>query len=226
MISWPKFSFTSYCMVLGLIRQGITPRTVIDVGANVGQFAISAAKLLPGAQIYSFEPHPGCVSRLRKNTRALKNVVVFPVALGNASGKLPFFQNVNSHSSSLLPLAGSHKEAFPGAVESGTIEVAVATLDEIARDLRLEAPVLLKLDVQGYESQVLEGAAETLARVDHVLLEASFKPLYVGEKLFPEIMKQMEERGFGLLRPVGWLADPRTDEIIQMDALFSNQSIK
>ena len=79
---------------------------------------------------------------------------------------------------------------------------------------------MLKLDVQGYEPQVLEGATETLKRVNYVLLEASFRPLYEGEGVFMEIARVMEGRGFDFLRPVDWLIDPRNGEILQMDALF------
>jgi hypothetical protein len=92
------------------------------------------------------------------------------------------------------------------------------------KSMSLERPVLLKLDVQGYEPQVLEGATETLNKVDYVLLEASFRPMYVGEKTFMDIARTMEDRGFEFLRPVGWLSDPRNGEVLQIDALFVKSS--
>lgn len=219
-ISWPKFSLTSFTMVSGLVRQGILPNTVIDVGANVGQFAVASAKLFPNVAVHSFEPNPECVSLLRKHVDPLGNVLVYPLALGDEAGELDFHVNSHSHSSSILPLAKNHLDAFPNARELSTIKVEVSTLDKVFSCAELPSPVLLKLDVQGYEAQALRGAVVTLKRVDYVILEASFKPMYHGESLFMDIVCLMESYGFHFLRPVGWLPDPHTGEIIQMDALF------
>jgi predicted RNA methylase len=69
--TWPKFSLTSFRLVDALRRQRIAPRTVIDVGANVGQFAVAAIRLLEPAMLYSFEPLPGIVDRLQKNVAGI-----------------------------------------------------------------------------------------------------------------------------------------------------------
>lgn len=219
-LTWPKFSVTSFTMIAGLVRQGMLPRTVIDVGANVGQFAVASAKLFPNVVVHSFEPNPECVALLNKHVASLGNVSVYPIALGDEAGELDFHVNSHSHSSSILPLADSHRDAFPDAREVNTIKVKVSTLDAVFAGVELVAPVLLKLDVQGYEAQALRGAVETLKRLDYVVLEASFKPMYQGEMLFMDIVRLMEGYGFSFLRPVGLLPDPRTGEIIQMDALF------
>lgn len=218
--SWPKFSVTSFKMISDLIRQDVLPRTVIDVGANVGQFAIASAKLFPNVVVHSFEPNPECVALLSKHVASLENVSVYPMALGDKEGEVAFHVNSHSHSSSILPLADSHRDAFPDAREVNTIKVKVSTLDTVFAGVELVAPVLLKLDVQGYEAQALRGAVDTLKRVDYVVLEASFKPMYQGEMLFMGIVRLMEGYGFSFLRPVGLLPDPHTGEIIQMDALF------
>jgi FkbM family methyltransferase len=219
-IFWPKFSVTSFKMISELVRQGLLPKTVIDVGANVGQFAVASAKLFPNVSVHSFEPNPDCVALLKKHVESLGNVLVYPIALGDEEGEVTFHVNSHSHSSSILPLSKNHLEAFPDAREVSSIQVKVFTLDTIFSGIELAAPVLLKLDVQGYEAQALRGAVETLKRVDYVILEASFKPMYEGEMLFMEIVRLMDGYGFSFLRPVGWLNDPNTGEIIQMDALF------
>ena len=222
-ITWPKFSLTSYSMVSGLVRQGILPATIIDVGANVGQFSVASAKLFPDVCIYSFEPNPHCVAKLRRNVELLGNVVVYPIAVGEEVGEVSFHVNSHSHSSSVLPLADGHVGAFPDAREVCTIQVNLSTLDDVFSTVELRRPVLLKLDVQGYEVQAVRGATETLRRVDYVVLEASFKPMYQGEMLFIDMVRMMESQGFIFLRPVGQLTDPRTDEIIQIDALFGRK---
>lgn len=220
LLTWPKFSMTSYFMISNLSKQGISPNTILDVGANVGQFAIAAAKLFPHAKIHSFEPQPECVGQLNKNIRTMDNVSVYPIALGDSDGEVKFYVNSHNHSSSILPLADSHREAFPEALESEEIAVKITMLDNALSEVDIVSPCLLKLDVQGYEVHALRGGVETLKRVDFVILETSFKPMYEGESLFMDVVKIMEEYGFRFLRPVGWLSDPKTDEILQMDALF------
>ena len=72
MATWPKFSITSFKMVSALARQGILPRSLIDVGANVGQFAIAASMIYSGLEVHSFEPVPETIARLRQNVRAFR----------------------------------------------------------------------------------------------------------------------------------------------------------
>jgi FkbM family methyltransferase len=221
---WPKFSLTSYRIVSSLKRQGLVPGTVIDVGANVGQFAVACAKMFPGVSVHSFEPLPECVLQLRKSAAKLPEIHVYPVALGSSSGDVSIHVNAFRHSSSVLSLGERHRKAFPAAREIGTIEVPMSTLDQQMGSAVFRGPVLLKLDVQGFESEVLEGASDTLLKVDYVVVESSFRPLYEGEKTFVEILKMLGDRGYEFLRPLGWLEDPRNDEILQMDALFVRSS--
>ncbi|MFC1483889.1 FkbM family methyltransferase [Candidatus Neomarinimicrobiota bacterium] len=219
-LTWPTFSFSSYSMVSQLERQGIEPKTVIDVGANIGQFSVASKKLFPDAHVYSFEPLPECIDKLRKNVSRLRDVTVFPVALGERVGPEQFHVNVHSHSSSILPLAPAHQEAFPEAKQAETISVETTTLDEVFPLLLLETPTLLKLDVQGYEANIILGGGEALKKIDYVLMETSFKPMYRGETLFLDLVALMQKYGFKFLRPIGWLAATKTLEVMQMDALF------
>lgn len=221
--TWPKFSVTSFKMVSSLIRQHILVNTVIDVGANVGQFAVAAAKLFPSAQVYSFEPLPECVAALERNVRSLGNVSVYPVALGEREGEDVFHVNSYTLSSSFLPLAEGHRSAFPTAVEVKVIRARVRTLDSVFEGRVLTPPVLLKLDVQGYEGTMLRGSVKTLGRVDYVVMEASLKPMYEGELLFTELLNLMDSHGFRFLRPVGCLTHPRTGEVLQVDGLFERK---
>ena len=223
LLTWPHFSLTSFKMTLDLRRQGITPKTVIDVGANAGQFAVAAANIFTGVAIHSFEPDPATAKRLRDSVDGLPNVTVYPIGLDAAEGTAELHVNAHSHSSSMLTLGPVHMTAFPAAREIGTVEVTVSTLDAVFRSQPLEPPVLLKLDVQGYESRVLEGGRETLKRIDYVIAEASFKPMYEGEVLFLDMVALMKDRGFDFLRPVGWLSDPKTGEILQVDMLFARR---
>jgi FkbM family methyltransferase len=221
--TWPKFSLTSYRLVNALRRQEIQPRTVIDVGANVGQFAVAAAKLLAPKKVYAFEAIPEVCERLKKNTAAIPQVEAAALALGENEGRREFHLNSYSVSSSILSLSRGHLEAFPDAREVATIDVEMSTLDAVFADKALATPVLLKLDVQGYEAKVIEGGKETLARTRWVVAETSLRPLYEGEALFLDLVRLMDESGCRFLRPVGWLNDPRSGEVLQLDALFERR---
>ncbi len=220
LLTWPKFSVTSYQMVSSLAKQGLNPKTVIDIGANVGQFAIAAANLFENVQVYAFEPVPETNQQLNQNIAKYSNITTYGFALGNEAVEVEFNVNIHSQSSSILPRASAHIEAFPSEIEMRKIMVKVKTLDQALADVELSAPTLLKIDAQGYEEKIIRGATQTLKKVDFVLLEGSFKQLYEGEMLFCDILKLLNAQGFGFSRPVGWLQDPRTGEVLQMDALF------
>jgi FkbM family methyltransferase len=218
--TWPVFSITSYQMLRGLARQEVAPRTIIDVGANIGQFAVAAVKTFPAARVYTIEANPESFNHLCRNIRKLKNASAFQAAVGDREGIVELHINAHSHSSSLLELAPAHRAAFPYAVELGTVQVKATTLDTMFAGIELQPPVLLKLDVQGYEAQALRGAVRTLQRVDYTVLEASFRPMYEGETLFLDLVRIMLSHSFRFSRPVGLLHDSSTGEILQMDALF------
>ena len=216
-LTWPVFSITSFQMVSSLARQGIHPRTIVDVGANVGQFAIAGAKIFPDAKVYSFEPLPEAAASLKH--RALPNMHVINAALGEKIGRAGLRVNSHTQSSSLLALGDTHLDAFPDEKEVRCVDVEMTTLDSVSIDL--VPPVLLKLDVQGYETMVLAGAKRTLERCDYVVIEMSMTPMYEGETTFTDMLALMHDYGFRFLRPVGWLAHPQTGAILQMDGLFA-----
>lgn len=220
MFLWPKFSITSFLMVSRLKDQNINPRTVIDIGANVGQFTVSSYNLFGGPIIYSFEPDQDVFQILQKNIKELRSVRAFPFAIGSSTREVEFHVNSYNLSSSVLPLGNGHKSAFPSVKEETTIQVAMTTLDDSIKGLPIERPCLLKIDVQGYEAEVINGAKETLKMVDYVIIETSFMQLYVGEMLFLDIVKLMESSGFLFLSPVDISEAEKNNQIIQMDCLF------
>jgi len=222
--TWPTFDFGTYEMVARLYKQGVLPGMIIDVGANTGQFAFAAAKFFPRAQVHSFEPLPEAVGNLNNNVSGLSNVTVYPLALGDHEGEATFHANTYSPASSFLPFTQTHRDVFPYAQETKSVKVKISTLDKVFADIELKPPALLKLDVQGYEPQVIRGGAETLSRMDYILMETSFEPLYQGELPFSRMVQLMEEQGFCFERPVGWIEASRTQKLLQMDVLFASAS--
>ena len=174
-------------------------RTVIDVGANRGQFALYAKVRFPEAQIYSLEP----LSRPRGQMRALFAGEGRVHVIGKAAGETPGRARVNvskqDDSSSLLSMAERQLERYPETRMVGAEDVEVDTLDAMFSDLDLGGPILLKLDVQGYELQALRGGRKLLERVDAVLTEASFVPFYEEQALFDDLHQWLTAAGFHLV---------------------------
>jgi FkbM family methyltransferase len=173
--------------------------TVIDVGANKGQFALYARVRFPGAEVYSLEPLPGPRTRLERLFDGNARVHVFAAAAGAAPGSARINVSRADDSSSLLPATTRQLDRFPGTDTVGRESVEIESLDRLLEGVELARPVLLKLDVQGFELEALRGAEEVLASVDTVLTECSFVPFYSGQALFDEIRDFLRERGFGLV---------------------------
>jgi len=214
------FSRTSFRMLFDLRRQGVNPTTILDVGANRGQFSTAARSLFPAATIHSFEPLPDQVGRLQRLAAADPKWHVHPVALGDEETTSVLHVNRHSQSSSLLELTQAHREAFPTAVDLTAVSVPVRRLDGLLGVNALKGRTLLKIDTQGTELSVLDGARGVLEDVDDILLELSFEHLYVGDVLFDEMLATLGELGYRFVRPVGQLTDPRDGRILQIDGLF------
>ena len=195
-------------------------RTVIDVGGYIGSFAYAMRTILPGAQIYSFEPLDGNYRQLVKNLTGKGPFQAFQTALGDHSGTVDFFQNDFSASSSALEMAELHRQAFPNTARQTRITVPLARLDDYLDRMVLQAPVLLKLDVQGYENVVLKGAAKVLAQVDYLITEISFRELYAGQPLFDEMYSRLSMQGFRYAGTLDSMLSPLDGSILQADALF------
>jgi FkbM family methyltransferase len=221
-LRWRKFSLASFLIVSRLIKSGIEPRTVLDLGANIGQFAIASANLFgQGVSVISFEPDPSTASILRNNVKGLP-VEVMELAIGSAPGESTFFVNADSQVSSLLPLGRIRLTDFPESVIKHEIKVSIESLDNLFTSSDLASPILLKIDVQGFESEVIAGSTHFINKVRWIVMEVSFTDLYKGEADFISILNLLSDRGFRFLRPLNMHFSPKTGEVIEMDALFVN----
>ena len=197
-----QYSLSSYLVVSRLKQQRIEPKTIIDIGANVGQFFVAAAKLFPGVRVHSFEPLPKCLVKLRRDTAKLSNVVVHPVALGEKKCELLIHVTDFIHLSSFLPLSRRHRTAFPKAREREKLKVKVSTLDQICEHIKLMSPVMVKLDVQGYESYVIRGGSQTLRLVEYVNVETSFTPMCEGKYCYSTLLNKWMNMDFIFYGPL------------------------
>lgn len=176
-------------------------RTVLDVGANRGQFACFALERFPDAQLICFEPLESeyqVLEHLRRTLRWHDRLVCHPVGLGRESSEAVLHIARRRDSSSLLPISLLQSSVFPGTDEVGTMTVSVRRLDQMILPHEISRPSLLKIDVQGSELEVLIGAGELLAHIDEVLVECSFVEFYTGQPLFNDVFDYLTGQGFRL----------------------------
>jgi FkbM family methyltransferase len=175
--------------------KGLNPKTLIDIGANKGQFSLVARYLFPEIEIHAFEP-------LEHERNLLVSVVSEPItiyktALGELQGEATFFVTSRADSSSLLK-PGAGQSAAYGVALSSTISVPVARLVDVIDVRHLPRPILMKADVQGGELAVFKGAKGLLSSVEAVYCEVSFVPLYELQPLAHELISYLAEEGLFL----------------------------
>lgn len=200
--------------------------SVLDIGANKGQFALTARMLLPHAHIYSFEPLPDCFREIKNRFKSSENFTAFNVGLGDCSGELEFEQNNFSPSSSFLKVSKRHQELFPFTQITKPVTVKIERLDDFIdnNNLEIKTPFLIKIDVQGYENKVLLGAKKTLQRASLIIIETSFEELYEGQPLFKDIYAQLIDLGFTYGGSLEQMYEPNSGKVIQTDGIFFNVS--
>ena len=169
--------------------------SVIDVGANKGQFSLAVRSLFPDVEIHAFEP-------LESEFQVFKSVVTgpvkhYPMALGAEKAEARFYVTSRLDSSSLFKPGQEHQDLY-GVTVSSSKAVPVVRLSDAIDVRRLATPILMKLDVQGGELDVLKGAAGILQFIDTIYTEASFVTLYERQPLAGEIIAFLANRGFAL----------------------------
>jgi FkbM family methyltransferase len=214
---------------IGTILDGRV-RCVFDVGAHVGQTAARLASAFPTARIYSFEPDPRSFAALQAATaRSAGRVDAVNAAVGDAEGHAAFFVNRFDQTNSLLkaaPGASQYLLDTTGLTPKAEITVPVMTLDRFCADRGIDRIDVLKVDAQGYELRVLDGARSLLSRVavPVIYLEVCFVRIYEGQPLFPDIYRYLFDRGYRLV----WLYESSFHThlyALGANAIFIHESI-
>ena len=229
------FRIARYPALLGPLRHGVaagidhaavlshlSPATIVDVGANIGQFSLMAAELNPSARIFAFEPIPRAADRFEKVFAGNRLVSVHRYAIGESQRTDILHLSGRDDSSSLLPISDLQTSMHPETAEVGQLKVDVKPLDQVLTSEDLVGPALLKIDVQGAELEVIKGCASLLQHFDHIYAELSFAEFYSGQPLCDEIIAWLAERNFKLAGIYNLAAD-KNGVTVQADFLFARQ---
>ena len=198
----------------------MSPRTVVDVGANRGQFTLLARQLFPAANVFAFEPltAPGEVfQRLFSDDQAVR---LFRVAVGDTAGSAQMNVTARDDSSSLLAPGALQSDIF-GTDQLATQTISVRRLADVLEPSSLVGPAIMKIDVQGFELEVLRGSSELLDLFEVILVECSYVELYKGQPLAREVISWLAGRGFALRGVFNQHVDHARGPI-QADFMFEN----
>jgi FkbM family methyltransferase len=215
----PQSSYSAQ-IIAGLKKFDID--LVFDVGANQGQFASDLRYGGYLGRIISFEPLSLAHEKLLQQSSRDENWNVYPrCAVGDQCGDVEINIAGNSASSSLLPMLESCVDAAPAAAYIGKESAPLFSLNFIAPKLMEgHKNIFLKIDAQGFEWQVLDGASNILPFIRGILVELSLVELYQGQRLWLEIVERLVCAGFNVwaIHPV--FIDPSSGRTLQVDALF------
>jgi FkbM family methyltransferase len=195
--------------------------TLLDIGANTGQYAMKMRELGYKNRIISFEPLNGAFMVLKENALKDDKWIVNNYALGDQNCKT--FINVaeNSFSSSILNMLPNHIKYAPNSKYVSQQEIDIKKLDTIFNNFCNEKEkVMLKIDTQGYEKNVIDGAIESLKTIEIVQLEMSIVQLYENEILFIEMIEYLRKLGFMLFSLENGFSNPTTGQLLQVDGIF------
>lgn len=194
-------------------------RSVVDVGANRGQFSLAARRWHPDATIIAFEPLPRPAERFRRVFAGDRRVTLHEYALGPHEAVSTMHLSSKDDVSSLLPITPLMGGLFLGSAEVGTTVVRVGRLADFVRAAELKSPALLKLDVEGYELEALRGCEELLDSFSHIYAECSFVELFRGQVAADDLIVWLKQRKFRLSGVYGVVFDAQ-GRAVQANMLF------
>ena len=208
---------------------GNGPVTIFDVGAHNGQTSITYLNLFNEPEIYAFEPSPASFELLKTSVANYPGVKVFNTALGNITGEVPFYVNRSSETNSLLATHSEGSNYWDDNVLDtiDTIKINATTVDEFVKNNGVEKIDILKIDTQGTEYQVIEGASRSIKqnKIKIIYLEIITMPTYQNQKHFDEILSLLRDKGFRLYNLYNYSHTIR-GELRQVDAIFIHRSFK
>ncbi len=175
-------------------------RTIVDVGANRGQFAREALHFFPEARLVCFEPLDAAAAALRAwATTVRQDITVVQTALGDADRVVKMKVHLDwEPSSSLLETTDAAIELYPYQERQSTVDAVLTTLDGYLEHslMKLEPDVLVKIDAQGFDDRVIRGGTATLRKARVCIVEINLDNLYQDQGTFRDMFLLMDGLGY------------------------------
>ena len=169
---------------------------ILDIGANEGQFAKKIRNYFQNTKIDSFEPIIDCYKILVDKFKNDINFKGHNFALGNSNEKQIMNINASFVSSSILQMTDIHHQNYPNTDKSVEKEISVRRLDDLENIVTASSKILMKIDVQGFELNVLKGAVNTLKLVEVIIIEVMYETLYDGQSTFDDLNDFLKAHNF------------------------------
>ncbi len=222
-------AFLSEGVVAGVEHENLLKlldcNTIVDIGANKGQFTLVSRKCFPEATIHSFEPLDEPAKKFESLFLSDKNVFLHQVAIGPESKTTEINISAADDSSSLLPITELQVEIYPGTKKIDTVEIKEAPLRDYIGQEEIQLPALLKIDVQGYELESLKGCEDLLNNFSYVYVECSFIELYKGQAFAQDVFVYLNQHGL-ILKGIYNMSYDKDGNAVQADFMFIKNSRK
>jgi FkbM family methyltransferase len=207
---------TMFGCISNLKRNGFVPKTIVDAGAYEGRWTEEVKSIYPACPVVMIEANPGKAVRLNAVQKKLGPSVSFErVLLGACARKNVTFYSMETGSSVLPEVTRVPRTPIPLDME---------TLDQVTARMAMSSPALVKLDVQGYELEVLRGAERTLQFTEVIILELSLLEYNRGAPLVAEVLPQLSTWGFAMYDICGQHRRDASRALLQVDAVFVRES--
>jgi FkbM family methyltransferase len=201
---------TDACLA-AMKHRGFRPKAAIDIGAYSGEWTLALRRLFPETRVLMVEPQAAQKDGLLALANVHDGVEFVSVLLGPTAASGVTFHQAETGSSVLRD---------PGNGETPSVAMPMTTLDDVTAGTNFERPDFLKIDVQGYELEVLKGAERVLESVEVVMMEVNLIAVYEGAPLVHEVVSYMAERGFRVYDICTFFRRPYDNALWQMDMIF------
>ncbi|WP_339889645.1 FkbM family methyltransferase [uncultured Flavobacterium sp.] len=194
---------------------------VIDVGANIGQYGSELRNIGYNGRIISFEPTSEAFAKLKKASSKDNSWEVHNISLGERDGESTINISKNSVSSSILKDLPQLTNSAPEATFVTTETITINKLDTLFSQLNLkDKNIYLKIDTQGYEKMVLDGAKDSLIKIAGIQIEMALIPSYEGSLTFEEMSNFLKYMDFKLTTIESGHYDKNTGKLLEVDGVF------
>ena len=197
--------------------------TILDIGSNKGQFILLVENLFKNKIIFSFEPIKEILEKQKEFFKYKNNIFFFNIALGEKSKKKIFYITNRKDSSSFLKFNKNNVKNSDYNINQERV-VEIKALDEVIQFAKLVPPILLKIDVQGYELDVLKGCSNLLKKTTYIIVEVSENEIYQDQPVANEIIEYLNKQNYIIIKE-NLPTNISKSNLFQKDILFKNQLI-